>query len=60
MSTEPSKPSVNLAPPLVSLEDMAAVENFVRLRQSQEEYLAWLEATEKKPEVDRYIYRKIR
>jgi hypothetical protein len=40
--------------------EIAAMENFVRLQKSQAEYLAWLEACEKKPEVDRYIYRKIR
>jgi|GEM_PF-2910090 len=60
MSTEHPKQTINLAPPRLSLEDMAAVENFVRLRQSQEEYLAWLEASENKPEMDRYSYRKIR
>jgi hypothetical protein len=60
MSAEQSNNPVNLAPPAVSLSDMAAVENFLRLRQSQEEFLAWLESCEKKPHVDQYIYRKIR
>lgn len=40
--------------------EAAALENFVRLQQHQEEFLKWLEASEKKPEMDRYYYRKIR
>jgi hypothetical protein len=40
--------------------EVASLENFVRLQQSQSEYLAWLEANEKRPEMDRYFYRKIR
>lgn len=60
MSSESSKQSASQSSPSVSLSDLAAVENFLRLRQSQEEYLAWLESCENKPDVDQYSYRKIR
>lgn len=41
--------------------DLAGVENFVRLQESQEEFLKWLESSEKKnPELDRYSYKKVR
>ncbi len=43
-----------------SLPSHAALDNHVRLQQHQEEYLKWLEETEKQPEVDRYAYKKIR
>lgn len=46
------------APPLQS--ELAALDNFVRLQQSQAEYLAWLDVSEKKAALDGYIYRQIR
>jgi hypothetical protein len=60
MNAEQSKKPVDLTPPPICLADVAAMENFVRLRQSQEAYLAWLKAGENKPDMDCYIYRKIR
>lgn len=42
------------------LGDLAALDNFVRLQQSQVEYLAWLESNEQKAGLDGYIYRQIR
>ncbi len=39
----------------------ALMDNFVRLQQSQEEFLLWLDESEKShPELDRYNYKKIR
>lgn len=43
-----------------TLVQRGALDNHVRLQQHQEEYLKWLEETEKQPEVDRYAYKKIR
>ena len=34
--------------------------HFLNLQQSQAEFLAWLESSEKKVSIDSYIYRKIR
>lgn len=42
------------------LAQQAAAENFMRLQQYQSEYLAWLEVSEKKAGMDRYVYKKIR
>jgi len=55
-------PSLNKSsiPAPLSLSDTAALENFVRLQQSQEEFLAWLNTNERLAVVDRYNYRKIR
>ena len=39
----------------------SATENFVRLQQSQQEFLDWLEASEKNdPDIDRHAFKKIR
>jgi hypothetical protein len=43
-----------------TLEENAAIENFVRLQQSQTEFLDWLNTNEKLAIVDHYTYRKIR
>ena len=48
------------APNTVTIADTAAVENFVRLQQSQTDFLAWLDTNEQQAVVDRYNYRKIR
>lgn len=42
------------------LSPQAAMENFVRLHQSQNDYLKWLEDSFRKPHVDSYVYKKIR
>lgn len=47
-------------PGAITLADTSALENFVRLQQSQEDFLAWLNASEQLAVVDRYNYRKIR
>lgn len=57
---EPIQHPVTLENHPHSLGDMAALENFMRLQRSQAEYLAWLEASERKTGLDRYIYRQIR
>ncbi len=47
--------------PLISpLEELAALENFVRLQQSQAQYLEWLEAHEQTARLNGYIYKQIR
>lgn len=38
----------------------ATMEQFVRLQQMQEEYLKWLEASERSDDLDYYVYKKIR
>lgn len=48
------------SPQMVSLEEKAALESFVRLQQSQAQYLEWLELHEKKSGLDGYIYKQIR
>lgn len=48
---------------LADQQDMAqnaAMENFVRLQESQEEFLKWFDSAARKPDVDRYAYKKIR
>lgn len=65
MSTEhPDSPQSAPVQPhpvaLEALETEALLESYVRLQQSQVEFLAWLDATEHEAEIDRYIYRKIR
>jgi hypothetical protein len=47
-------------PGAITLADTAALENFVRLQQSQEAFLEWLDTSEQQALVDRYNYRKIR
>lgn len=54
----PSLSSLEKHSPVLS--DLAALDNFVRLQQSQAEYLAWLENKERKTDLDGYIYRQIR
>ncbi len=54
-SQEPANNAAS-SPPV----EMAALENFIRLQQSQKEYLVWLEANEKKAVLDGYVYRQIR
>jgi hypothetical protein len=46
--------------PTSAMADTAALENFVRLKQSQTDFLAWLDTSEQQASVDRYTYRKIR
>lgn len=57
-----SHPHINGSQPAnaTAASDNAAMENFVRLQQSQTEFLAWLNTNEKLAIVDRYNYRKIR
>lgn len=55
----PSLSNASIPVPL-SLSDTAALDNFMRLQQSQEEFLAWLNTNERLAVVDRYNYRKIR
>jgi hypothetical protein len=44
-----------------AMNSLSGLESFVRLQESQEEFLKWLESSEKKdPEMDRYVYKKIR
>lgn len=54
----PLRPSLEKHAPILS--DLSPLENFVRLQQSQAEYLAWLESKEKKADIDGYVYRQIR
>lgn len=58
MSSGPNMPK----PQSISTTEGAAsaMENFVRLRDAQDEFLKWLESGEKSKKVDRYVYRKIR
>lgn len=61
MSTERPYPNTSTSGSIqMPSPETASMENFVRLQRSQAEYLTWLEANEKKPEIDGYIYRKIR
>jgi len=43
-----------------TLSEQAALEDFVRLQQMQNEYIQWLESIEKQSDLDAYIYKKIR
>ncbi|WP_373532267.1 hypothetical protein [Vampirovibrio sp.] len=43
-----------------SLGELATLDHFLRLQQSQAEYLAWLEANEQTAGLDGYMYRQIR
>lgn len=44
-----------------TVASLASLENHVRIQESQEEFLKWLETSEKKnPELDRFFYKKIR
>jgi hypothetical protein len=56
---QPNNPSSANHSPLPA-EPLVTLDNFVRLKESQQEFLAWLEATEQKAEIDGYTYRKIR
>lgn len=44
----------------ITLEQGASLENHLRLQQSQEDFLKWLEANEVRKEIDQYAYKKIR
>lgn len=57
---EPQTQNQNSIPMASTLEEVAALENFVRLQQSQAQYLEWLEANEQKAGLDGYIYKQIR
>jgi hypothetical protein len=61
MSTEhPSHAEPSQQADAATPQELASMDNFVRLQQSQLEFMAWLDATEKTAEIDRYTYRKIR
>jgi hypothetical protein len=61
MSNSESTPNTAPLKKAPSLQnELAALDNFMRLKQSQAEYLLWLEASEKKEELDGYTYRQIR
>lgn len=38
----------------------AALARYLKLQQFQSDYLAWLQASEKHPDMDPYFYREIR
>ncbi len=57
---EPHTHNQNTIPLASTLEELAALENFIRLQQSQAQYLEWLEANEQKAGLDGYIYKQIR
>ncbi|WP_303673977.1 hypothetical protein [Vampirovibrio chlorellavorus] len=57
---EPNTDTQNGVPLSVPLMELAALENFVRLQQSQAQYLEWLEANEQKAGLNGYIYKQIR
>lgn len=54
----PLQPSLSKHAPVLS--DLASLDNFVKLQQSQAEYLAWLEKQERISNLDGYIYRQVR
>lgn len=60
---KPQEPQAHKQPDLhlvSTLEELAALENFVRLQQSQAQYLEWLEINEQTAGLDGYIYKQIR
>ena len=44
----------------MAIEQGASLENHLRLQQSQEDFIKWLEANEVRHEIDQYSYKKIR
>lgn len=44
----------------LTLEQGASLENHLRLQQSQEDFLKWLEDNEVRQDIDHYAYKKIR
>ncbi len=55
-----SRPTRKTRPQGQEAQQAVAMENFVRLQQHQAEYLKWLEESEKKRDMDRYSYKKVR
>ncbi|HEY9745236.1 MAG TPA: hypothetical protein V6C99_03350 [Oculatellaceae cyanobacterium] len=53
-------PQQQLKREMISLEQGAALENHLRLQQSQEDFLKWLEASEMRQDIDQYAFKKIR
>jgi hypothetical protein len=45
---------------VMAIEQSASLENHLRLQQSQEDFIKWLEASEVRHEIDQYSYKKIR
>lgn len=53
-------PQQKLKQDAVNTAQSASLENHLRLQQSQEDFLKWLEASEVRHDIDQYSYKKIR